>query len=395
MAIASAQSPIILRAGSPADAGMDAARVTRIGALGKDWIREGITPTLVLLAARHGTIFLHESFGTLVSSSAMAPPNTIFSLASLSKPFTATAIMMLVEEGRIGLGRAVQDYIPEFSGKGKEDVLIWHLLTHTSGLRWEDVDFYASTTGMMAPVPEPEATEHQARSEYLHRRYAAPLWKAPGEQMSYNNMNYSLLGEIVRRVSGQAFATFLQQRIFAPLGMDDSHTSFPTADEARVATVPAGAETAGGFPTAITRYWPASGPGGCYSTALDVARFGQMFLSRGRYSGVRLLSPAAVTQMSHNQIPGISVNLFGQFHREASWGFGLQIAGDEKWSYFDGSIRPSGTFGHGGGSGGFLWIDPDNDLVGVYLSVASALDQGVFRHRFDMYQNAVYAALDV
>src|SRR5438552_1869715 len=110
-----------LRTGTPEDAGMDSARVRRIVARGQQWVDEGITPSLVLLAARRGVVFLHEAFGRM-SSADGAPPtrlNAIFPLASLTKPITATAVMLLVEDGLVGLTRAVQDYIPEFQGKGK------------------------------------------------------------------------------------------------------------------------------------------------------------------------------------------------------------------------------------------------------------------------------------
>jgi len=395
MTIATAQNRATLRSGSAAEAGMDPDRVARIRERGAEWVRDGVTPSLVLLAARRGVVFLHEPFGTLAQNGAPVQRDTLFPIASMTKSMTATAIMMLVEEGKVGLGRSVQDYIPEFQGKGKEDVLLWHLLTHTSGLRWEDVEFYATTTGATVQTPPPEPTEFKPTSRFLHQRYGAPLWKRPGEEMSYCTFNYVVLGEIVRRGSGIHGADFMDQRIFAPLGMADTTAHYPGDDSPRLATLPADAPLRVLFPSpALPPGLPARGDAGVVSTALDLAVFGQACLNGGRYGDVRLLSPATIQQMTRNQIPGISVNWFGQFHREASWGYGWQVTCDEKWSYFDGSLRPAESFGHGGATGTFYWIDPQNEVVGVYLSLGVAWERDVFRHRFDLFQNMVYAALD-
>ena len=139
----------------------------------------------------------------------------------MTKPMTATAIMMLVEQGRLGLGRAVQDYIPEFQGKGKEDVLVWHLLTHTSGLRQEDVEFYAARPEWGCRVPPPEPTRGspaQARSSI--DATACRYGRRRATQMAYTTYNYTLLGEIVSRVSGLHLSRIRSTGwIFAPLGM--------------------------------------------------------------------------------------------------------------------------------------------------------------------------------
>src|SRR5207248_5768046 len=134
-----------------------------------------------------GVIFLHEAYGSLSAGSGAAPVrlDTIFALASSTKPITATATMLLVEDGLVGLTRAVQDYIPEFQGKGKEDVLVWHLLTHTSGLRDPDIQAFAALQQATATIPPRDATEHPLTHKFLWLRYAAPLWKAPGDEMSY------------------------------------------------------------------------------------------------------------------------------------------------------------------------------------------------------------------
>jgi serine-type D-Ala-D-Ala carboxypeptidase len=178
---------------------MSSSRIQRLPRLAEDWIREGAVRTGVLLGARRGRIVLHEAFGPL-SSAPESPPtplNARFHLESAGKAMTAAAVMILVEEGRVGLNRPAVEYLPEFRGEGKDAVLVRHLLTHTSGLRDEDVDRYArAQAGKVAIPPVPEGL-HPIVQEYLALRYEAPLWKPPGQEMSYSPYSFELLGELV------------------------------------------------------------------------------------------------------------------------------------------------------------------------------------------------------
>src|SRR5260370_26289295 len=122
-------------------------------------------------------------------------------MTSLTKPISARAAMLLVEDGLLSLQRPVSDYIPEFVGEGKQAVMVHHLLTHTSGLRDEDALAHAAKKRDMVLIPPAEATQHPFINEVLWLRYDAPLWKAPGVEMSYCNYGYNLLGEVVRRGS--------------------------------------------------------------------------------------------------------------------------------------------------------------------------------------------------
>ena len=151
-----------LRPGEPEEVGMSARRVRHVGQLAAGWVAQGITSALVILVARRGVVVLHEAFGRLTPDD-NAPPvkrDTIYPLSSLTKPITATAAMLLVEDGLLGLQRPVSEYLPEFSGEGKQAVRVHHLLTHTSGLRDEDV---GCTCGKEAgcrchPSPRRDAT---------------------------------------------------------------------------------------------------------------------------------------------------------------------------------------------------------------------------------------------
>src|SRR5439155_12367210 len=203
-------------------------------------VAQGITPALVILVARRGVVVLHEAFGRLTPDD-NAPPvkrDTIYPLTSLAKPITATAAMLLVEDGLLGLQRPVSEYLPEFSGEGKQAVMVHHLLTHTAGLRDQDVNAHAAKKRSVIAIPPPEETQHPWINEYLFLRYDAPLWKPPGVEMSYCSYDYNLLGEIVRRVSGQALADFASERLFEPLGMQDTFYIVPDAVRARIVRRP-------------------------------------------------------------------------------------------------------------------------------------------------------------
>jgi len=360
-----------LRSGTPEEAGMSAQRVRHIVDLAEGWVAQGITPALVVLVARRGVIVIHEAFGRLTPEEDSPPLqlDTIFPLASITKPITATAAMILVEDGLLGLNRPVSWYIPEFVGEGKDAVMVHHLLTHTSGFRDEDTEAHAEKKRGTVEIPPPDETQHPIINEYLFLRYDAPLWKPPGMEMSYCNYGYSLMGEIVRRVSGRSLDDFAREKIFRPLGMKDSCYIVPDSVRHRIV----GRSADGPFAWWGTREcqetpWPQAG---VFSTAMDMTIFGQMLLNRGIYGNVRILSPASVTEMTRNQIPGIGSQYKGQFFPEASWGFGWSIRGNKKSLGYAEALQSSEAFLHGGSGGVFLWVDPIYEIVGVYFSVAS------------------------
>jgi CubicO group peptidase (beta-lactamase class C family) len=250
-------------------------------------------------------------------------------------------------------------------------------------------------------IPPPDETEQPFLHDWLWLRYDVPLWKTPGTEMSYCTFGYELLGEIVRRVSGLAFADFCRQRIFGPLGMTD--TSFvivPTSKSRMVRRPP---DAPGFIPMHLLEMpWPS---GGAISTAADLAAFGQMFLNGGSYGDARILSPASVAEMTRNQIPGISAHYDELVFPEASWGYGWSTRQDKNSIGYAETLHSQSAFSHGGSGGTFVWVDPAYDLVGTYLSVASeggipagAHLPALFGHmemlgRVDLLINAVTAAI--
>jgi len=384
-----------LRHGPPEEVGMSPQRITQIASLADGWVREGIHPALVVLVARRGVIVLHEAYGRFGPGRDSAPLtcDVIWPMASLTKPITATAVMQLVEDGIVGLNRPVQDYVPEFAGSGKEQVTLRHLLTHTSGLNDAELAAHAAKRTGVANVTLSEAPAISGVEEYLNTRYDGPLSKPAGAEMSYCGMNYELLGEIVRRRGGASLAQSACERIFGLLAMSDTDYVLPDSRAHRVMRRPPGAPYQYlNAPESLTR---GSAMGSVTSTALDMATFGQMFLNGGTYSGVRVLSPATVIEMTRNQIPGIGTTFIdGTYYPEASWGYGWTVHGYGNWTYFDGSLHSPRSYAHGGAGGVYMWVDPVYEIVGVYFSVLADLIPPFYpKWCADLFVNAVTAAV--
>jgi CubicO group peptidase (beta-lactamase class C family) len=381
-----------LRPGTPSDAGVSPTRVTAIANLARGWVEDGRVAALVVLAAHRGRIFLHKAFGPQTPDPDSPPiaRDAIFPLASISKVLTATAIMTLAEEGRIDLNGSVAEYLPEFTGEGKAAVQVRHLLTHTSGLCDEDLQAHAEKGKGPFDIPPDEGGMPPFLYENLAPRWDAPLWKPPGEEMAYAGYNYRLLGEIVRRVSGASLAAFARARIFDPLGMMDSHFGLPDALLPRV--VRRGPDAYDPDLDTARFQQMAWGSAGAFSTALDMATFGQMFLNRGAYGQHRILSPASVAAMTHDQLPGIQARIDNEFFPEASWGLGWSIHG-RKTGWCGGLYSPQ-SFEHWGSGGVYLWVDPTYEVVGVYFGVVPVPETDP-RHTElnDLFTDAVTAAI--
>jgi len=386
-----------LRRGTPEAAGMSASRVRHLTELGAEWVRKGAATGMVLLAARRGVIVFHEAFGRLTpdTDSPPAPLDALFPLASISKILTATALMTLVEEGRVGLNRPVSGYLPEFQGEGKDKVLVRHLLTHTSGIREEELEKYAEANSGKVDLLPADPSQHPLLNEYFAERYRCPLWKAAGEEMSYCDFNFELAGEIVRRVSQTPLDRFAHARLFQPLGMNDTYfcrVDAPRERRTRRVRIPEP------VPTPLTKAMETDrlsfGSGTALSTAQDMAILGQMFLNRGAYGDARILSPASVAAMTRNQIPGVPSTFLEERFREATWGLGWSVHGSKNG--LCGGLYSPASFEHWGFGGTYVWVDPENEIVGVYLSAVRDTtpdDPWTQGWMHDLFTDAVTAAV--
>lgn len=404
-----------LRAGTPQEAGMLASRVEHVKELARGWVEDGTHPALVVLAARRGVIFLHEANGTLrPGESAPLPVNAIFPIMSATKPMTAACVLLLVEEGRVGLMRSMREYFPEIAIEGAEGVLIHHLLSHLSG--WRDIDVVrevkrrAAEEGERPPV---EPGQHEDIALLLHLQRETPLDSPAGAAMQYCQRNYELLADLVRRVSGHSIDRFARERLFEPLGMADSSYVLPAEHrERKVRRGPGMPGTgfmpllrAGGVDSEQFEGIPL-GSAGVHTTARDYATFAQMLLNNGTYGGRRILSRASVQSMRRNHTPeGVparwvrpgpdGVPITWEFRR-GSYGYGIAPFADSVTAYWNGGLASPSSFSHSGALGTYWWADPERELVGVYLSVSAREGEhgNMFGWKADLFVDAVTAAVE-
>ena len=390
----------VLQEGTAQQAGMRPEQIELIRQRGAQWAEQDNTLGLQLLVARHGVVCLHDAWGrtSLEPDARPVTTDSYFMFASNTKVIVAAAVMMLVEEGLLGLTRPVSFYIPEFAPEGTADILVQNLLTHTSGYDINETPL--RTAALLAEgidLPPCPANQHPNLHASLHALCQTSPNKTPGAEMSYANENYELLGEIIRRVSGKSFTEFLQERIFEPLGMSGVHVGLDPSIDGDVVwdfstplseAFPAGDE----FREMLRVPHPAAA---LYGRAWEYGAFAQMLLNNGRYGDARLLHPISIKQMTRNQIPGIGTDFYGHWHAEGAWGYGVNVIDTARWAWGDGSLVANGAFTHGGGGGCSFWVDTSLDLLGVYFCFCTARDQATqeMRWDFDLFQNMVTAGV--
>jgi CubicO group peptidase (beta-lactamase class C family) len=303
-------------------------------------------PGGVLWLERNGTAY-HKAFGSraLVPAREKMTEDTIFDAASLTKVIAATpAVMLIVERGQIRLDAAVTNYIPEFTGDGREAVTVRELLTHTSGL---------------PPDIETKSDWH-GQAEAVKKACAVKLQSTPGTVFKYSDINFFLLGEIVQRVSKTPLEVFVQREIYAPLKMTDTGYLPPQDKLFRIAPT----EVVDGKPWRGVVHDPTArhmggvaGHAGLFATAPDLARYARMLMNLGELDGARILKPETVKLMTSVQTPP---------EIRSRRGLGWDI--DSPFSGPRGELFPIGSYGHTGWTGGSLWIDPFSKTFVIFLS---------------------------
>ncbi len=343
--------------------GVAAERLTRIDGVVSESIARHELPGAVVLVGHRGRIVFRKAYGDRALEPFAEPMtvDTVFDVASLTKTVaTAPSVMILIEEGKLLLSDPVVKHIPEFAPEGgdRAKITIEHLLTHRAGLAPDDpLDLYTGT-------PE----------EIFARKSRQPLKSAPGSQFVYSDVGYEVLGEVVRRVSGQPLDSFAGEHVFRPLGMKDTFFNPLPVGEGRVRAQPALPHRVPISRIAPTErrgdHWMrgevhdprayalggVAGHAGLFSTAADLAKFCRMILEGGKLHGARILSPAGVEAMTRPRFYGD-----GDIR-----GLGWDIA--TGYSKNRGDLFPPGSFGHTGFTGTALWIDPSSGSFVVFLS---------------------------
>jgi CubicO group peptidase (beta-lactamase class C family) len=412
-ALAYAAAPV----GDPAVLGFSSSRLARIAAWQQSQVDAGAFSGAVAAIARNGKVAYLRAVGFRDRAKTIPlQPDAIFWIASMTKPVTSVAAMMLVEEGKLDLGAPVHRYLPEFrdvmvgveikdpvTGKTdlalepqKRPMTVEDLLRHTAGLVYgvgntKVEQLYSSLYGTAGVY-----RRDKALADFVTGLVKLPLAHQPGEVWDYG-ISVDVLSRVVEVASGQPFDQFLETRLFRPLGMVDTGFYVPEAKLSRLVDPPAGGR--GGPPDSVladvtqpTKLF--SGGGGLVSTAADYLRFGQMLLNRGELDGVRILSPATVKQMTTNALPSdirFAGNVGGLVGPQAgsTWGLGFAVRSDAAWSLVPGSV---GSFNWMGTSGTYFWVDPAEQLVAVQMIDAAPGTGGPLSRPF---RNLTYGAFRV
>jgi CubicO group peptidase (beta-lactamase class C family) len=403
-----------LSTGKPDDLGFAADRMPRIREAVQRHVDAGQVSGVVTLVARRGKIAHFEAYGMQdLESKKPMPKDGIFRLASMSKPITAAAVMMMVEEGKMRLTDPVSRFIPEFRGakvavakpgargggpagpggpgggrgaapefdvvSANRDITVRDLLTHGSGLM----------SGGLGNAVAPQRGPNDTLATYIPRLGAVPLDFQPGTLWRYSGLaGFDVLSRIVEVVAEQPFDQFLKQRLFDPLGMKDTGFSARPDNQARLVTLyqrgQDGKLTKAANQDGLSSKTYFAGSGGMVTTAEDYAQFAQMLVNGGELNGKRYLGTRTVQLMSTNHT-GDLVN--GQFGRPAAgmgFGLGVQVVEDPALA---GLRQSKGSWGWAGAYGTNVNIEPAEKMVTIIMMQTST---GALQRDFE---NAVFQAI--
>ena len=338
-----------------------------IGSAMQDMIgKNEIAGAVTVVVSKDKVLHLETAGFADVAAKRPMSPDTLFWIASMTKPVTGAAILMLQDEGKLTVGDPVARHLPEFAAlktpSGKPaNLTIAQILTHTSGL---------------GEASGPAAAQAKTLADLVPIWLAAPMQYEPGERWKYTQSGINAGARIVEVVSGMTFDVFVQKRIFDPLGMT-STTFYPTdAQRARLATAYAKNKETGALeavpprPDFGPRDRPPQGNGGLYSTAADYARFCRMLLNGGTLDGRRYLSAAAMSYLTTPQTGSLPTGFFqndtfGNYGANYGWGITTSILRTPHAGVA--AMLSPGTYGHGGAWGTQAWIDPVKGVAYVLM----------------------------
>ncbi|MCX5646580.1 MAG: serine hydrolase [Phycisphaerae bacterium] len=389
----------------PRSVGLSQQRLDRIGMLMQEHVDGKLLAGAVALVARDGKVAYLKSVGMQDKEMNVAmKPDAIFRIASMSKPITSVAVMMLYEEGWFRLGDPVSKYLPEFkdmkvliSGTAgesnekivpaKREITIRNLLTHTSGLTYQ-WDARVGAKYAEAGITHGLIQTEDSLADGIKKLAQMPLVHQPGEAFTYS-LSVDVLGRLVEVVSGLSFDEFLRQRIFVPLRMDDTGFYLPSGKVSRLAAVYGpdpegnlkrlGNGILGEGAMRITVTYPYEGPkryysggGGLCSTISDYARFCQMMLNGGELDGVRLLSPTTVQLMTADHV--------GELNPGTGFGLGFGVTRSLREA---GELTSVSAYRWGGFWYTTFFIDPAQRLIGVCMGQLYPSGKATLNDRFE------------
>jgi len=343
-----------LRYGTAQEVGMDADTLACAVDLFRQAVEKDELRGAVLLVARRGIVVVHEAIGWRDKENELPmQKDSLFRMASNTKPTIATAVLILAEDGKLALGDAAGKYLPALAAGPGAGITIHHLLTHTSGLRIGSI--------FLNPLLEksPEHPDAPSLQVEVARFGEIGPEEEPGTTYSYSNPGFNTLGAIIEVVSGQPLDVFLKEQLYDPLGMHDSLNHESQSDHSRMSKVYSRRRGEGEW---YARWSPGDSPdypfvrasGGMISTVWDYAIFCQMYLNDGVYNRVCILSPESVKLATFQQTREIP-SPEEQESRRSFYGYG--------WN-----VSQEGIYSHGGSDGTYAWVDPDLELIGLVFT---------------------------
>jgi CubicO group peptidase (beta-lactamase class C family) len=372
---------------SPESVGFSSERLARLDPVIQGYVDRNEVPGAVALVARHGKVVYHKSFGQRdVAAGAAMGTDTIFRIASMTKPIASVALMMLWEEGAFQLRDPISEHLPEFANmriavapekteyasgptkliEAERPITFQQILTHTAGL----ANPYRGFTKPMYDELRAKVKPGWTIGDYVTELAKLPLNFHPGDGWEYGPAT-DVAGRLVEVISGQKLDAFISERILGPLQMTDTHFYLPrsklsrfvanyTPDENGKITLTEAADENSRFVREPHVYF--SGAGGMVSTSSDYFRFQQMMLNGGELDGVRILGRKTVELMTTNHVGDHSVWLRG-----AGYGFGLgySVVTDQGQTALPASL---GSFAWGGAYCTVFWVDPVEEVIGILMS---------------------------
>ncbi len=398
--------------------GLSKTRLDRMHDVMAGYVERGELPGIVTLVSRHGEVHVDAIGTTAIGASAPIRRDTIFRISSMTKPITAAAAMVLIEECKLRLDDPVDRLLPELADRKvlkRLDGPLEDTVPANRPITVRDLLTFRMGFGQMIVAPDAypilkAANELQigmgpltpstipAPDEWIRRLGTLPLMHQPGERWIYNTGS-DVLGVLLARAANQPLETFLRQRIFEPLGMKDTGFSVAATNVDRLATSywtnPASGvldvfDPAGGGQWTRPPAFP-SGAAGLVSTIDDYLAFGQMMLDHGKHGGERILSRSSVETMTTDHLTAAQKAISGLFPDQfdaQGWGFGVAVV-----TRRDDIARSVGTFGWDGGLGTSWYADPREELVGIFMTQRAWGSPSPANARLDFWTLA-YEAID-
>lgn len=358
----------------------------------------------------HGASYCISHKGKVIASGAVGEdngaeagtlmqPDTVFGVASITKTFTATAIMQLVEDGLMRLDTPVGEILPQFARKPFDDIQVWHLLTHTSGLYPDENCFpEAAPKSAWELICEAEKLwDKTGEFDWISAGISGGLRVPVGTQWQYSSFGFTILGEIISKVSGQDVHEYIEEHIARRLSMKDSGfcytkeaagRSFYWNEEGKQILGKIALGELDGRPRdgSIWDKIPDTG-GGLHATAYDLVRFGNAFVYGGRFDGARLLGRKAVEKMSTIQLHHIPDYCWGAREENRLYGVGFDMRQGPAYTYSEGTIM------HEGAGACSLDIDPREELVAAWFVPFNQVENGWSAEPLYNIQNIIWSGL--